>query len=390
MQTLTINARAEKRLKSGHLWIYSNEINNDKTPLKSVQAGEQAAINGEDGRLVGYALMNPQQLICGKIVARKKPLDRAQLKARLAAALSWREQNYPQPFYRLCYAEGDYLPGLVIDRYDDICVVQLTDRGMLAFVDDIAALLAELAGSRGVLFQHDYPQVDGSELPAHSVVGEVPEFARLQENGVQFLAPLHAGQKTGWFYDHRDNRARLLPLVNGKRVLDVFSYVGGWGIQALAHGAASLTAVDASAFALDCLEQNAALNGFADTVTALQGKAFDALQALIAEGEKFDVIIVDPPAFIKKKKDFNQGLKAYRKANELALRLLDKDGLLMSASCSMHLAAHELQQQVQQAARHVDRELALVYAGGHAADHPVHPAIAETCYLKAQLYRRLG
>lgn len=384
MKTLKISPRAEKRLKSGHLWIYSNEIDNEKTPLKSVDVGEQVCITAAGDRLVGHALADPHNLLCGKIVSRKQPLDRALLKKRIQVALAWREQNYPQPFCRLLYAEGDYLPGLIIDRFADVFVVQMTVPGMAAFSNDIADILQSLMPCRGILFRDESTQ-EAEDL----MVGDVPDFAELEENGVKFLAPVKAGQKTGWFYDHRDNRARLLPLVKGRRVLDVFSYIGGWGIQALSHGADSLTAIDSSAYALDCLEKNAALNGFENTVMAMQGKAFDAMQALIEDGSKFDMVIVDPPAFIKRKKDTRQGMKAYAKVNELALRLLDKNGLLMTASCSMHLSEQDLQQCVQRSARHVDRNLALVYRGGHAADHPVHPAMAETAYLKAQLYRLL-
>lgn len=391
MQTLVLDTRAEKRLKSGHLWIYSNEIDHSKTPLKAISPGEQVAVNSQDGRLIAYASINPHSLICGKILSRKKPLDHKQLRQRIAAALAWREQHFAEPFYRLLYAEGDYLPGLIIDRFGDVCVVQINSLGLEPWQQAIADILQELTHCKGVLFRNDgnSRKQEGFAETADVEIGTVPDFVEIRENGTAFRIPVKAGQKTGWFYDHRMNREKVAALASGKKVLDVFSYIGGWGIQALAAGASSLTAIDASEFALDCLEHNAAMNGFADTVTSLQGNAFDAMQALLAEGEKFDLVILDPPAFIKKKKDFNKGIQAYKKANELALRLLDKNGLLMSASCSMHLADSELQECVQRSARHVDRQLALVYRGGHAFDHPIHPAIAETEYLKAQLYRLL-
>lgn len=389
MNTLRITERAEKRLKTGHLWLYSNEIDNQATPLKAISPGEQVVIESAQGKTLAYAVINPHALICGKILERRQPFGRAQLKQRIENALALREACFSRPYYRLLYAEGDYLPGLVIDRYNDICVVQINSVGLEPFRDDIAGILQELLGCRGVLFRNDGQsrEQEGFAETANVEVGEVPEFVELEENGTRFLAPVKAGQKTGWFYDHRDNRRRIAQLSAGKKVLDVFSYVGGWGVQALNAGAASLTAIDASEFALDCLEQNAALNGFADTVTTLQGNAFDAMSALLEQGEKFDVVILDPPAFIKKKKDYNSGLNAYRKANELGLRLLGKDGFLVSASCSMHLPDADLQEVVQRSARHVDRNLSLIYRGGHAADHPVHPAIPETEYLKSQIYR---
>ncbi len=389
MNTLRISARAEKRLKTGHLWLYSNEVDNQHSPLKSVAVGEQVGIENPQGKILAYAVMNPNALICGKILSRKKAFDRKQLKARIQNALALRDQCYEKPFYRLLYAEGDYLPGLIIDRFGDVCVVQINSLGLEPFQQAIAEILQELTECKGVLFRNDgnSRQQEGFAEQENIEIGDVPDLVEIEENETRFLVPVKEGQKTGWFYDHRDNRARVARLAKGKKVLDVFSYIGAWGLPALKAGAASLTAIDASEFALDCLEQNAALNGYPETVMAMQGNAFDAMSALLEQGEKYDIIILDPPAFIKKKKDFNNGLKAYRKSNELALRLLEKDGMLVSASCSMHLPEDELQDCVQRTARHVDRSISLIHRGGHAMDHPIHPAIKETDYLKAQIYK---
>jgi 23S rRNA (cytosine1962-C5)-methyltransferase len=389
MKRLTITDRADKRLKGGHLWIYSNEIENGKTPLKSVAAGEQVVIENAQGRVVAHAVINPNALICGKILSHQKPFDRAVLRQRIQNALRLREECFSKPFYRLLYAEGDYLPGLIIDRFGDLCVVQVNSLGLAIFEKDIADILQELTGATGVLFRNDGSsrQQEGFAPEENREIGLVPDLVEMEENGVRFSVPVKTGQKTGWFYDHRDNRARVAALAKGKKVLDVFSYIGGWGVQALAAGAESLTAIDASEFALDCLENSAALNGFPNQVTAIEGNAFDALESLLEQGEKYDIVILDPPAFIKKKKDYHSGLNAYRKGNELALRLLEKEGFLLSASCSMHLSEADLQESVQRAARHVDRKLSLIHRGGHAIDHPIHPAMPETEYLKAQLYR---
>ena len=387
MNTLRITARAEKRLKSGHLWIYSNEIDNKVSPLKNIEQGEQVAIENPQGKILAYAVINPKALICGRILSRKKAFDRKVLKARIKDALALRESCFAQPYYRLFYAEGDYLPGLIIDRFGDYCVVQINSLGLEPYQQYIAEVLQGLLDCKGVLFRNDgnSRKQEGFTELENREFGEVPDFVELIENNTKFLAPIKTGQKTGWFYDHRDNRAKAASLAKDKRVLDVFSYIGAWGIQALNAGAASLTSIDSSAFALDCLEKNAALNGFTNTVT-LQGNAFDAMSMLIDEAEKFDMIILDPPAFIKKKKDFNKGLQAYKKCNEQALRLLTPGGILVSASCSMHLSHDELRDSVQRAARHIDRSLSQIYCGGHAADHPIHPAIKETEYLKAQIY----
>jgi 23S rRNA (cytosine1962-C5)-methyltransferase len=195
------------------------------------------------------------------------------------------------------------------------------------------------------------------------------------------------GQKTGWFYDHRMARARLQTLVQGKRVLDVFSYLGGWGIQAAVAGAEAVTCVDASESALDGVERNAELNGVSEKMTLMQGNAFDVLNALRTEGARFDVVIVDPPAFVKRKKDLKQGAEGYRRINEIAMRLLEQDGVLVSASCSHHMSRDQLLAQVQSAARHIDRQIQLFDQGHQGPDHPVHPAIAETEYLKALFFK---
>lgn len=392
MQTITLTQRAEKRLKSGHLWIFSNEIDAAKTDLKVIKDGEQVAVCNSGGKIFAHAMMNPKALICGRIVGRKTPFGKKALRGRLVNALALREAAFDAPCYRLVYAEGDYLPGLIIDRYNDVCVVQVNSLGMAEYIEEIANILMHIMPLKGVLFRNDGAsrKQEGFEMAENQIFGEVSETVEITENGTRFLVPVLEGQKTGWFYDHRDNRAKIAALSKGKRVLDVFSYAGGWGLQCLTAGAQSLTAVDASGFALDCLEENAALNGFAETVTCIEGKAFEAMEALIASGEKYDVVILDPPAFIKKKKDFNSGSKAYKKVNELGLRLLEKDGLLVAGSCSMHMPDSALQDAVQLAARHTDRELSLVYRGGHAADHPIHPAIKETEYLKAQIYLRRG
>jgi 23S rRNA (cytosine1962-C5)-methyltransferase len=199
---------------------------------------------------------------------------------------------------------------------------------------------------------------------------------------VDFLAPVHSGQKTGWFYDHRLSRARLAHWVPGSSVLDVYSYIGGWGIQAAAFGAKRVCCVDSSAVALDGVMTNAALNQLQDRVTTRRGPATDVMAAMREEGRQFDVVILDPPAFIQRRKDLKKGITAYRRINQLGLQLLAPGGLLVSASCSMHLSRADLLSAVQQAALRAGCVTRVVEQGGQGPDHPVHPAIPETEYLK--------
>jgi 23S rRNA (cytosine1962-C5)-methyltransferase len=393
LASLKLKPQSDRRLRAGHLWIYSNEVDVSATPLKNFQPGQQVQVENAQGKVMGLAYVNPNSLICGRLFSRDRqyPLNKSLLVHRLNIALRLRETMTYQPYYRLVYGDSDFLPGLVVDRFGDVLVVQMATAGMEAVKEDILAALVQVVKPRGILFKNDARIRQAEALPDYIelVYGEVPKLVPMQENGVQFKVPVYEGQKTGWFYDHRASRARLKDYVRGKRVLDVFSYIGGWGIQAATFGARAVTCIDSSAFALDLVEANAELNGVRDTVTTMQGSAFDAMKMLIAEGERFDLVIMDPPAFIPKRKDINKGEQAYRQVNELAMRLLEKDGVLVSASCSMHLGRERLIDILRAASRHLDRDLQILEQGGQCFDHPVHPAIAETEYLKAVFARLL-
>lgn len=386
-ERLRLKKNADRRLKAGHLWLYSNEIDIEATPLKGVEPGAQAVIEAANGKPMGVAYVNPHSLICARVVSRDANvrLDRSLLVHRFNQALALRKRLFAKPFYRLVHGEGDLLPGLIVDRFDDVLVVQLNTLGMERLGDEVVAALDKVLSPRAIVFKNDSSgrRQEQLERQVEVVHGELPDPVLMEENGVRFVAPVLAGQKTGWFYDHRANRAWLNGLVAGKRVLDVFSYVGGWGVQAAAHGASEVLCVDSSAEALERVAENATLNGLAERVAVGEGDAFEALAALKADGEQFDVVILDPPAFIKKRKDIPNGERAYSRLNREAIRLLGRDGLLLSASCSMHMAPERLVECVRGAVRHQDRHGQVIYQGGQGPDHPVHPAIPETAYLKA-------
>nr|WP_298380157.1 class I SAM-dependent rRNA methyltransferase [uncultured Halomonas sp.] len=386
-ERLRLKKNADRRLKAGHLWLYSNEIDIDETPLKGIEPGAQAVVEAANGKPMGIAYVNPHSLICARVVSRdvNVRLDRSLLVHRFNQALALRKRLFEKPFYRLVHGEGDLLPGLIVDRFDDVLVVQLNTLGMEHLGEEVVAALDKVLSPRAILFKNDTAgrRLENLEHQVEVVKGTLPEQVLMEENGVRFSVPVLDGQKTGWFFDHRANRGWLNDLVAGKRVLDVFSYVGGWGVQAAAHGASEVLCVDSSADALAQVVENAALNGLAEQVTVAEADAFEALMALKAEGEQFDVIILDPPAFIRKRKDIPNGERAYSRLNREAIRLLGRDGLLLSASCSMHLAQERLIECVRGAVRHQDRHGQVIYQGGQGPDHPVHPAIPETAYLKA-------
>ncbi len=390
---LRLKPNEDRRLREGHLWIFSNEVDINTTPLKNFETGDQVVVEDSKGKVLGVAMVNPNNLICARLVSReeKYPLNKSLLVHRLQVAQSLREAHFDKPCYRLVYGDSDFLPGLVIERFNDTCVVQISTAGMERVKTDIIEALDKVIKPSQIIFKNNGKMREVEALPSYveAVHGEVPALVELEENGVRFLAPVKDGQKTGWFYDHRDTRGWLKGRVGGKRVLDVFSYIGGWGVQAAAFGASEVLCVDSSGFALDLVEQNAAQNGVGEKVGTLEGDAFAALTELKNAGEKFDVVIMDPPAFIARRKDHKNGLAAYRRANELAMRLVNKDGLLISGSCSMHLSRPELVDVIRASSRHLDRNAQIVHHGHQGADHPIHPAIPETEYLKAVAARIL-
>ena len=393
LPSLRLKANADRRLRAGHLWVFSNEVDVAVTPLNAFASGDQAILEAAGGKPLGVVALSPNNLICARLLSRdvKHVLDKSLLVHRINVALSLRERLFDQPCYRLVYGDSDLLPGLVVDRFGDILVVQLASATMEKHKDDVLAALIQVCKPSGILLKNDSAARDAEGLNRYveTAFGLVPEWVALEENGVKFEAPVMQGQKTGWFYDHRMNRARLAPYVKGKRVLDLFSYIGGWGVQAAAFGASDVMCVDASAFALDGVERNAALNGLTDKVACVEGDVFEALKQLKASEERFDVIVADPPAFIKRKKDLKNGEAAYRRLNEQAMRLLNKDGILISASCSMHLPEDDLQNILLTSARHLDRNIQLLERVGQGPDHPVHPAIPETRYIKSMTCRLL-
>jgi len=370
------------------LWIFSNEVDTDQTPLVKFKPGELVRVLAHNDRALGLAYVNPQSLICARLLGTWKNPDVAWLAARMRTALALRERLYSKPYYRLIYGESDGLPGLVIDRFGSRCVAQIGTAGMEQLKPQIQEALNQVVRCEALLFKNDSSIREMEGLPQYveAAKGTFDGLGEVVEGDLHFKAPLAEGQKTGWFFDQAANRRALSKYVRkGSRVLDVFSYVGAWGVRAAHHGAGEVVCIDSSAAALEVAAANAERNGV--RIRPHKGDAFESLEELGKQGSRFDVVIIDPPAFAKRKKDLPKALAAYKRLNQLAIQVIATDGFLVSCSCSYHVSAEDLQETIAKAARAADKHLQIVEMGGQAPDHPVHPAIPETRYLKAYFCR---
>jgi 23S rRNA (cytosine1962-C5)-methyltransferase len=388
LPALRLKRNEDRRLNAGHVWIFSNEVDTQQTPLTKFKAGELVRVLAHNDRALGLAYVNPQSLISARMLGTWRIPDAAWLAARIRSALALRERLYLEPYYRLVYGESDGLPGLVVDRYGFACVVQIGTAGMERLKLPIQRALEQVLRCEALLFKNDGSTREMEGLPSYVEIakGRFDELGLVVEDGLEFQAPLAEGQKTGWFFDQAANRRALVKYVRkGARVLDVFSYVGAWGVRAAHSGAGEVLCVDSSASALELAAGNAERNKV--RVGAVRGDAFDVLEDLLAKRARFDIVIIDPPAFAKRKKDLPKALAAYKRLNQLAMRLLADDGILVSCSCSHHVSAEELQDAIAKAARSADKHVQILEMGGQAPDHPVHPAIQESRYLKAYFCR---
>ena len=387
MIPLYLKKGEERRLRTGHPWVYNNEIDVGRAPLRGLSPGEPVEIRDHRGEPLGSAYANPRSLIAARMVSREPGvrLGADLLADRIETAEALRRREFDAPYYRVVFGEGDGLPGLMVDRYADVAVVQITTAGMERVRAEVVQLLRSRFGFRTVVLRNDTPARSLEGLEANvEVAGEtIGETITVEEGGGIFEAAPLAGQKTGWYYDHRANRARLASRVAGKRVLDLYSYTGAWGIQCALGGASEVHCIDSSANAIELLVRNAARNGVADRVRAERADAVQALKALRAAGERFDVVVLDPPAFIRRRKDRTKGFEAYRRANGLAIQLLAPGGWLVSASCSAHLERAKHLEIIARVSYPFGLHPRVVREGGQDRDHPIHPALPETGYLRA-------
>jgi len=393
LPVLRLKKNEERRLRAGHLWVYSNEIDTKETPLKNFTPGQEVRIEAADKTPLGNAYINPHSLICARLYSRKSTdrLNEAFFLEKIKTAQALRDTLYSKPYYRLLFGESDNVPGLVVDRFGDTLVVQMNTAGMdLKATAIVSALCEAIPSTQAILLRNDSSARTQEKLicEVKAAYGTPADTIFLEENNSVFQAPLWEGQKTGWFYDHRLNRSRLQNYVMGQRVLDVFSYLGAWGIQAANFGAQEVTCIDSSSLAASMIQNNAQLNKVAEKVNIICDDAFEALKKLQNQAS-FDVIILDPPAFAKKQKDIKEGTLAYQRINELALKLLKPGGILISCSCSMHINTNDFLQIIRRASLRAHSDMQILERGHQAPDHPVHIAIPETDYLKMVVGRKI-
>ena len=388
MQELRLLPKADRRVRLGHAWVFSNEVDIGKTPLAAFEPGELAVVRDAFGKPVGTAYVNPGALISARILTSdaKATIDTQWWTSRIRRAVEMRERVYATPHYRAVYGESDGCPGMVVDRYGDVLVAQLNTAGIVKMREQIVEALHQVVKPRGILLRSagSVRQIEGID-EFDEPIGDVPEIADVHEDNAILSAPLRAGQKTGYFFDQRDNRTRLARYVRDARVLDLYSYIGAWGVRAARFGASSVTCVDSSSLALEYAGENARRNGV--EAETLEGDALEVLGTFARDGRRFDVVIVDPPALIKRRKDVAAGQNVYERLNRLAFGVLEPGGILVSCSCSHHLEPAMLQRAILGAAKDAGRRAQILERHAHAPDHPIHPAMPETEYLKAFFVR---
>lgn len=384
--SLFLKKHEDKRLRQGHVWVFSNEVDSQRSPLESFAVGDVVQVCDTAGKPLGVAYLNPNTLICARLLSRKANASIGEnfFKARLSQALALRERLFNKPFYRLVFGESDGFPGLVIDRFGGVLSLQITTAGMEKHRDLLVGLLIDLLKPEAIWLKNDTSQrqAENLSLQPELAYGELPRCVLIEENGCRFVTNLREGQKTGWFYDHRLSRAQLAGWSKDLKVLDLFSYAGAWGIASAVSGAAEVSCVDSSESALALAAESARLNGVDGRMQFVRSDVFEFLKQAREQNQHYDVIVLDPPALIKRKKDFKAGYEAYKRLNHMALQVLDNQGLLVSASCSHHLSRENLHEILRSSARHIDRHMAIIASGGQGPDHPIHPAMPETEYLK--------
>jgi 23S rRNA (cytosine1962-C5)-methyltransferase len=380
----------DRRLRSGHPWVFSNELDSVEG---SPAPGDEVVIEDHRGVPVGVGLYNPQSLIAIRLYHRRvRPIDDALFRDRIARALELRLRIFPvEKTYRLVHGEGDQLPGLIVDRYGDYLSIQSLTAGIERRLDTILDVLTELLKPVGIVCRRDASvrTLEGLARLDPLVRGDVPDQVDAPYEGFVLSVDLRAGQKTGEFLDQRENRKRVAAVAAGRRVLDLYCHTGLFALHCSAAGARRVVAVDSSTAAMERARENHQRNAPDHRIEFRASSAEEAIRDLLRGGEQFDLIVVDPPALVKSKKSLREGLRKYVAVNASAMRLLATDGLLATASCSHHVVAPLFLDALRMAAKEAGLRFRLVDVLGQSRDHPVLLAARETSYLTLALLERI-
>lgn len=380
----------DRRVRGGHPWVFSNEIASYEGAFED---GDVLDVADSRGAFLGRAYVNRHSLIAARLLTRgRDPIDTSFFVRRFERARRLRDSVYPgEAAVRLVYGESDQLPGLVIDRYGDVLAVQVLTRGMEHQAEVVRAAIEQVWAPRGVLRLADSPlrALEGLPLERGTWWGEVPERIAVRIGGFDLALDLAHGQKTGSFLDQRENRRRAEARADGRRALDAFCYQGEWALHMARGGARSVLAIDSSEPALALARENAERNGVSDRITFERGDAFETLRRLDRAGERFGLVVLDPPALIKSRRHLAAGAKAYRDLNRTAMTMLEEDGVLVTCSCSHHLDDALFRQVLLEAARQAKRPMRVLEWAGEAPDHPQLLAVPETHYLKCAVLQAL-
>ncbi|HYM31491.1 MAG TPA: class I SAM-dependent rRNA methyltransferase [Candidatus Cybelea sp.] len=377
----------DRRLRAGSPWAFSNELRIDAA-ARRIAPGSLVRLHNAHGRALGAATFNVHSLIAARVMSLDEHavVDAPFLGARIAAALRLRQRLISEPYYRLVHAEADGLPGIIVDRYGDVLAVQTNTAGAEALLPALLAAFDDVLCPNAIVLRNDAPVRALEGLPGYVRLakGQLDGPIGVVEGSARFLADLLAGQKTGWFFDLREARQLMAKLATGGRVLDLYCHTGGFTISAALGGAREAIAVDRSAPAL-ALAKAAAERAKVASVCRFEAReVFADLAERQARGETFETVIADPPSFVKARKDLKAGIKGYRKLARLAAALVAPGGFLFVASCSHHVSVEDFGAEVARGLTAAGRSGRIVAAGGAGPDHPIHPHLAESAYLKWQ------
>ena len=384
MATVTLRKTRETRVRGGHPWIYASEIEKVDGAFEN---GDIVDVADFRGKFIGRGFYNPQSQISLRILTRNdEPCDRGFFARRIQDAWDYRKLLCDPMSCRLIYSESDFLPGLVVDKFADVLVLQSLSLGIERIKEMLCDLLMEIVQPSGIWERSDVPvrRLEGLEQTTGLLRGEVPDELDMVENGIHFLVDVKHGQKTGFFLDQKQNRAALEPLCRDARVLDCFCHNGSFALHAAKYGASSVLGVDISEEALAVARRNAEINGF-DNVTFEAHNCFDLLRDLTDAGEKFDLVILDPPAFTKNKAAVQSAIRGYKEINLRGLKLVRAGSFLVTCSCSQHVLPEMFQEVINQAARDAKKRIRLVEFRTQGYDHPILPQSVETKYLKTMI-----